>query len=1636
MENSLSSPASIQKISLTINAWKSKLLDLTKRNRALNFKPNKVSTVTIIDEQATEIFRLLCLQNKSLKFKAKPETAEETSRRKAKEQAAKLKTGRVFDSPDASLISTTISSETISSENSNSEVSEMEDESEENLSIPDFVPYDAATLGDQYTDEFLQTNAFSEKLDTSLRRLEEQARSSQEEQGINSLFLALGMLQYADSDDSKEFYKAPLILVPVILERRSARTGYTIKTTDDETIVNPSLAEFLRRNHGINLPEIPDSGNIPEDYDLQAFFTETSEAIRQQANWTIKNEIQLALFSFQKLVMYKDLEKNAEMLAAHSIINKVITRSGDSFAVLPDDVRSMELDRDFAPEATAQVVDADSSQLRAIAAVARNYNLVLEGPPGTGKSQTITNLIAQSLSAGKSVLFVAEKMAALDVVHRRLVAAGLGEFCLELHSSKANKRAVMNEIRLSLDASLQGVAVPQASSSRLPIVRRELTDYANAVHAPCGTLNQSPYRVYGELGAVLNAPKVVLQNDIFGYTEEQINDALRQVKDLSVAAEHVGAPGSHPWRDTTKTFYSEQNIDEIEQLGKSLKKKLSKAVVQAQAVETSFGLPPIKNFADVETAVAIASVMARSPGAPMQILGNEAWNTPPVEAKNLIEKGRRIVELKTRVERNFTPAVFEQNPADDIAYIEQKSAGFFSFLAFLDSRYRAIKKRWLLLRLPSYEASLIEQANDLKQVVEYLGEKQKLAAREAEGATLFGGLWQGENSNWTALENYIVWVLEFRRLCVQHGLREQALTTASHASPDLTAVRLLEKETGEIKTILNSLVQAVGLPPNYFDGQSLESIQTRVVELIDNLPLAPRWAAFEETWQRVERSVVGELLPSAMSEQIAFTDLGAAFKRAFYQKWLAQIVNERTELRSFHTLTHEQRIKEFQELDERVLKENRAALVGAMRERLQNKLREPETNEAMKFLRRELARQRGLAPLRVTMKQSLSAIRAIKPCFMMSPQTVAQLLDAEKAVFDLVIFDEASQLPTEEAAGAILRGTQLVVVGDPKQLPPTNFFAVQSGTVNAPIGEDGLPLYEDSQSILEEVMGAGVPQSRLKWHYRSAHESLITFSNVQFYDADLYTFPSVETDSLESGLHFEYVENGIYEGKGLNLVEARRVADAVVEHIKTKPELTLGVGTFNMRQQLAIQDELEVRRREDPSIESFFDKSKAEPFFVKNLENIQGDERDVIFLSVTYAKASDGKMRYNLGPLNGENGWRRLNVLTTRARQLMRVFSSIHSDEINPAATTSNGARLLKEFLTYAEHKRLDSPLISALNDTESPFEREVLQELTTRGLNVIPQVGVCGYRIDLGVLDIESPGRFICGIECDGVAYHSSQTARDRDRLRQQVLEGRGWDIHRIWSTDWFKDRAGQIERILNLIEQSRQNSKREHEQDRERRELEKLEAEKQVNDFLGGITEGELGGLIDNIEKKIYVRPVAAEYRTASDVPIYAGQQLTNAPTATVANAILSVVEIEAPLHIKELTARVAALWGQRTGNNIITKIGQVVAALQDYKKLEVRGEFILKREMKITVRSRKGTNIPAERIAPEEIEEAISQVLRAGQGFTRQELVNEVRGVFGFSRTGAALQQVIDSAVENLLSKGLVGEGSLGIAIKRDF
>lgn len=1615
-------PRQSDRVEAALTIWRKRLLDLSKRNRALNFRPSKVATVTIVDEQPAEVFKQLCIDGKPMRFRPMLPSA-----------------GKKTEKADTHL---SPARDTVPGADAHVEDADDEPQPAE----LDFAPYDPDALDERHTDDILQSLATPEALDKSLRRLDEQARGAIEEQGVNVLFLGLGMLHYTESSDSEAVFRAPLIMVPAALSRKSARSGYTVAATDDDPIVNPALSEYLRALFGIELPELPLGEDAATSQSVQQFYVAVQDIVGERLRagmegWAVKTDIFLGLFSFQKLVMFKDLEKNARAFSSHPLVGRLINREPSHDAPimgLPDDVRTADLDQQFAPESTAQVVDADSSQLRAIAAVSKGHSLVLEGPPGTGKSQTITNLVAQALSEGKSVLFVAEKMAALQVVYSRLVGAGFGEFCLELHASKANKRAVMGEIRSAIDASLQPPPVPR-TTSRLPSTRANLTDYVRAAHFPAGGIKQSPYTLAGMLDQLRELPRYPLSADLRSLTAEELENTERALADLGAAAEVVGDLTTHPWRDTTRTLYTPRSIDELRSIIAKLISQLEEVDRLSNAVRERFALFRIGTLDDVASAASIARLLHESPGAPAAVLQSDSWNSPPTEATDVVRQGRSLQTLRAKLTEKLADAVFDQPHATDIAHVEAKSSGLFAVLAFFDGRYRAIKKRWAGYRKPGYSPSLLEQANDLKSVDRYEADRVAFESKAPVGRDLFGNLWQGERSDWDAIDHYVEWVVRVRQACLQRGLSNEGLLVATKPKPDIDSVLKTESCANEARSALSNFGELVGWPAHYIDRQEIGDIIAHVAHMRDRLTLATQWATFEQARQVVAASPAAELGAYAKStnDSSLFRALPAVFRRSVVEQVLEDAIERRPALREFRTLTHEQRVREFRELDERVLRENRAAVVAKLRETTQQRLRDPASHAGLPFLQREMAKQRNIAPLRRLLQNAEGTVRAIKPCFLMSPLTVAQYLDGSKASFDLVIFDEASQLPSEDAVGAIARGRQLVVVGDPKQLPPTNFFSVADhGT--AALGEDGLPVVEDAESVLEEFMGTGVPVTRLRWHYRSAHESLINFSNVSFYDADLFTFPSVETTSEAVGLSFEHVQDGIYEGKGLNAAEARRVADAVVRHIRERPEESLGVGTFNMRQQLAILDELEVRRREDPSIEPFFARDAAEPFFVKNLENIQGDERDVIFLSVTYGRASDGRLRYNFGPINGENGWRRLNVLTTRARKRMRVFSSIRGDDISAAGSTSRGAALLRDFLKYAEFGRLESTIANATAAAESPFETQVIGELSRRGIKVQPQVGVAGYRIDIGILDDAVPGRFVCGIECDGVAYHNSETARDRDRLRQQVLEARGWTIIRVWSTDWFKQRDEQVERLLDLIAKAKKDAaeRTASEADEARRARELAAAARiQAAVAQARANEDHLARVKAAVAAGPYVRPTVEPYQFASAQGRYAGRDFLETPTSFVVAAVLEVVATESPVHIDDVFTRVASMWSlARVGSRIGDRLRDGVTAAARAGGVVLRGEYLWTPAMAqstATPRNRSGTRIPGDRVSMEETQAAIILVLRAAGGLQSEELLSEVRQVLGVGR--GSLAPTFDVALRGLIHFGTVGEGSAGFALR---
>ncbi len=1579
-------------------AWRGRLLDLTARNRALNYRPTKVSTLTIVDEKPAEVYRLLVGEEQALSFAAVLPSRSDTADSEIPESSTAAGPSHaslpMLDAPAAQP----------------------------------FTPYAREDVAERHQDTVLQCHATPESLDLSLRRIADQQRTSLEEQGVNTVFLALGFLHYRESSTAEETSRAPLVLVPVTLERKSAKAGYRLLIAEDEPMVNPSLVEYLRRIHGFDsFPAIPEPGDDAESVDLVPFFSAVTDRVKHLEGWRVSDEIVLAPFTFQKLVIYKDIEQNEVTFGLHSLVRRVVLKEGEPAHDLPPGIREMDLDSQYPPEVTNQVVDADSSQLRAIAAVAGGHDLVIHGPPGTGKSQTITNLIADAIGAGKRVLFVSEKMAALEVVHRRLVDARLGEFCLELHSTKARKADVIESLRIALERSGEPTKGAVTSASELGRTRNQLNTYAREVHTRRTSLNCTPYEAVGHFEAAYDAPRFPFPGDPRALTPDQVaelGERLRQIETQGIAVEPVGKNG---WRDSRISAFSESIAERIGRAVDQAAQAAARFVAQAKALHARFGVREPTTIASVPELVELAEHINSSPGVPAGVLRDARWATAPREATELIDLGRRVSAFEARLHDNYRRELVESIGEDDLRYVEGKLGSGLAFLAFLAPRYRDVRRRLIGMRRADRKLRIIEQVADLKSVPTWKREREALNT-STPAAEWFGAAWRGAASNWDDLQNGLAWLARFHELAGRHGaLEDTGYELAQRGGQREPLPQDLAATARGLTDALTGLREVLAWPNAYLQNEPVAWIASRVGELARDLRRGAAWTAFVRAVNALAHTPATQVAEAAFAGEIATGQAGRAFRRALYGSWLDLVLPTVPALADFTAETHEDHRRRFQKLDNQLLTEKRGELVSRLRETAQRRYGSSSAAHRA-FLAKELAKQKRHRPLRVMLREAREAVTALKPCLLMSPLSVSQFLVPARD-FDLVVFDEASQLPTEDAVAAICRGKKLVVVGDPKQLPPTNFFAVQAGANTAQLDENGEPVLEETESVLEEFQGVGLHQAHLEWHYRSAHESLIQFSNEKFYANRLVVFPSAASESPDHGVRFEFVEDGRYVGAGLNPAEARRIAEAVVEHFRSSPDLTLGVGTFSQRQQMAVWDELERIRREDPSLEEFFDRAKPEPFFVKNLENIQGDERDVIFLSVTYGKQVDGKLRYNFGPLNRENGWRRLNVLVSRARKQMRVFSSLRAADINPSSVSTQGPALLADFLRYAETGKLMASATGTAADAESPFEGEVGEALEDMGFLVDRQVGVGAYRIDIGVRHRDRPGVYLAGIECDGAAYHAAPCARDRDRLRQYVLEQRGWVIVRVWSTDWFRDRSGTLERLKRTLDDLVEHAA---EGDTQPCVAATVAAQPPCDESVLAPTAAEPVAPDGGTEPE-YARPLLPAYRKASPARHYRGSLAEASPTH-VAQEALRIVTTEGPIHHDEVVNRLIEFWNhERRGNRLVSAAEQGIRYATRPGGVSRRDGFLFAGTQPIRPRNRADLEQGAEWVSLEELAEGARNVLERAESMSEDELAAEVREVLGLRRTQDGAPR-IKQAIQNLIERGLVVYGVAGLRLRR--
>lgn len=704
-------------------------------------------------------------------------------------------------------------------------------------------------------------------------------------------------------------------------------------------------------------------------------------------------------------------------------------------------------------------------------------------------------------------------------------------------------------------------------------------------------------------------------------------------------------------------------------------------------------------------------------------------------------------------------------------------------------------------------------------------EDQAMKSSEIQCLELLEAEYKGTDTDWAAVQGYEQWGIRFEEAIGRftNGDDQTAIDAMTKQLRKLVSEqRNLLLPTGAVSGSLMAFRDAWHAFRNQITtiaelscaglalagGPTVAGLPSRIKAIMGGWISSRRWLRLWCRWRQLRGQALFaglEAVICALEEDRTFAqDLNAYAEYSYQSWWLKAVIDREPALRNFASADHERKIIEFRQADERFQKLTELYIVAVLAGKVPRQQVGQTPDQEMALVLRELAKQRAHLPVRQLVHRIPNLLSKLKPCLLMSPLSVAQYLDAAHSNFDVVVFDEASQIPVWDAVGAIARGKQLIVVGDPKQLPPTNFFnRADDAEEYAPGNEEDVPV-QDLESILDECLGAGLPTMRLEWHYRSRHESLITFSNHRYYDSRLITFPSPVTNDLAVKLN---LVGGTYDrgATRTNWAEADAIVKEIVAHFSddTRRKLTMGVVTFNQTQQRLIEMLLDEELRRRSEIEQRIAEHGSERLFIKNLENVQGDERDHILFSITYGKDAAGKMAMNFGPINQEGGQRRLNVAITRARTGVTIFSSIRPDDIDLSKTRSAGVTDLKNYLEFAIKgpRAIVEQALPTGMEPESQLEIEVIRALRSKGWIVHPQVGCSGYRIDMAIVHPHQQGQYILGIECDGATYHSLPTARDRDRLRQLILEGLGWTLHRVWSTDWWNDPDREVQKLEMAI-------------------------------------------------------------------------------------------------------------------------------------------------------------------------------------------------------------------------------------------
>lgn len=1334
--------------------WERKLLDLSLRNSLLNMRFNKKNLMLM----SAGVNKIEDILSGGEEFKILPRPSE-----------FKSDSDMDFDDVNITIAAGTDAEKFIMSEIENKRLHSLYSESENRI---------------------------------ALKALYRSSKMAMEENGANTLYLAIGLLRWYETDKSETPRYAPILLLPIEIIRRNSTSGYIIRSRDEDVIANITLAEMLRQNFGINLG-LPDP--LPTDdsgVDVPKIFAIVRNAIMNVKRWDIEEKAVIGNFSFNKFVMWNDIHSHADLITKNPIVDSLVNGKL-TFEPKNNAKTAEQMDREYTPADMLLPVSCDSSQLEAVEEAVAGSSFIMFGPPGTGKSQTITNIIANALYRGKRVLFVAQKAAALEVVRTRLDKLGLSPFCLDVFSNKANKTQVLAQLANCTQVTrYKSPADFEIDTKRLMELRSEFNSLMDSTHKKlsCGLSMYDAINQFIAMGEDVECNINFPSNLVAEISPAEFATWIDTVGEAVVVCKSSVNPKDNPLNVLDIKEYNTNTAECIRELcsqSVNTLNDLSKSVNECGEIlktDVSKHFDAFKQFAQNVAALTIMT--------PKAALFSDVNNKAHLYF-DAINHGKNAASIYAQILNDFKPEILNKDWTAIQSEWEQSANKFFILRYFTRNR---IKKE---IAVYKHSNTDFDCGNILNLISNYRKEKS-IAEAYPELNEIFDGMSNTNVDDWTQraeiLQSTLKINTDIRTLCdapsdyitikqnfgamFSQGL---GMFNDFYADKFASVAKFSALYDGQTQ----QLMQIAGLPIDAVDTTQCLKIEGRkkLLESITNsLDGLKDWYIYLSVKRKAQNQKLGFAF-----DYFDTTDQKPElwinnFKKSFYKAIIEYIFANTKELQLFKGEIFDEKLKRYRELNDKYMELVKAELYAKLASKAPDFSVESSKNSEPGILMKNIRSNGRGTSIRSIFDQLPNLLPRLCPCMLMSPMSVAQYLSlSEKPQFDITIFDEASQMPTSDAVGAIARSENVVITGDPKQMPPTSFFS------STQTDEDNIDI-EDLESILDDTLALNIKSRNLLWHYRSKHESLITFSNHEYYDNSLLTFPS--PDNRTSKVTFVHVDGYYDRAKSrCNPSEAKAVVEEVERRLSDTQlqKRSIGIVTFSIVQQHLIDDMLTDLFAQKPELEAIANNSD-EPLFCKNLESVQGDERDVILFSVGYGPDKDGKVSMNFGPLNQKGGERRLNVAVSRARYEMKIFSTLTADMIDTNRTSAVGVAGLKKFLAFAQHGISGIKGNYATADNE--IAKDISRELKKKGFESDVQVGCSGFRVDVAICDPDDKERYILAILTDSNEPSRTRTARDREICQPSVLKMLGWNVLKIWSADWYSNKALIVNKILEAIE------------------------------------------------------------------------------------------------------------------------------------------------------------------------------------------------------------------------------------------